>query len=49
MTFIHLLEPASDALGEECLGGTFVEYPWAFGIAMVSLFAMFFVELVSFH
>lgn len=47
--FIHLLEPASDALGEECLGGTFVEYPWAFGIALMSLFAMFFIELISFH
>ena len=47
--FIHLLEPASDSLGEECLGGTFVEYPWAFGIALMSLFAMFFIELISFH
>lgn len=47
--FIHLLEPASDSLGEECLGGTFAEYPWAFAIALMALFAMFFVELVSFH
>lgn len=47
--FIHLLEPASDALGEECLGGTFLEYPWAFGIALMTLFAMFFLELVAFH
>lgn len=47
--FIHLLEPASDSLGEECLGGTFVEYPWAFGIALMALFAMFFIELLSFH
>lgn len=47
--FIHLLEPAADALGNECLGGTFAEYPWAFGIALMTLFALFFVEIVSFH
>lgn len=45
--FIHLLEPASEALGNECLGGTFVEYPWAFGICLMSLFALFFTEIVS--
>lgn len=45
--FIHLLEPASDALGNECLGGTFVEYPWAFGICLMSLFALFFTEIIS--
>ncbi|KAG7665332.1 uncharacterized protein J8A68_001020 [[Candida] subhashii] len=27
--FIHLLEPASDALGNECLTGVIAEYPWA--------------------
>lgn len=42
--FIHLLEPASDSLGDECLGGTFVRYPWAFGIALMSLFVMFFTQ-----
>lgn len=47
--FIHLLEPASDALGEECLGGTFAEYPWAFGIALMSLMVMFFFEIIAFH
>lgn len=45
--FIHLLEPASDALGEECLGGTFADYPWAFGICLMSLFALFFVEIIT--
>lgn len=47
--FIHLLEPASDALGNECLGGTFAEYPWAFGICLMTLFVLFFVELCVFH
>lgn len=47
--FIHLLEPASDALGNECLGGTFAEYPWAFGICLMTLFALFFAELMVFR
>ncbi|CAB4255683.1 similar to Saccharomyces cerevisiae YLR130C ZRT2 Low-affinity zinc transporter of the plasma membrane [Maudiozyma barnettii] len=45
--FIHLLSPASDALGNECLGGTFAEYPWAFGISLMTLFALFFTEIIS--
>ena len=45
--FIHLLEPASEALGDECLGGTFEEYPWAFGICLMSLFALFLSELLT--
>ena len=45
--FIHLLEPANDALTNECLGGTFAEYPWAFGISLMMLFVLFFTEIVS--
>ncbi|KAK5773683.1 low-affinity Zn(2+) transporter ZRT2 PWA37_004964 [Arxiozyma heterogenica] len=45
--FIHLLQPASEALGDDCLGGTFVEYPWAFGICLMSLFALFLTEIIS--
>ena len=47
--FIHLLEPAADALGNECLGGTFAAYPWAFGICLMTLFALFFAELMVFR
>ncbi|CCE85700.1 Piso0_005321 [Millerozyma farinosa CBS 7064] len=47
--FIHLLEPANDSLTEDCLGGTFAEYPWAYGIALMTLFVLFFCELVSYH
>lgn len=47
--FIHLLEPASDALGQECLGGTFAEYPWAFAIALMTLMCLFFIEIIAFH
>jgi len=47
--FIHLLEPASDDLGDECLGGVLGEYPWAFGICLMSLFALFLSEIVAHH
>lgn len=47
--FIHLLEPANDNLSNECLGGTFEDYPWAYGIALMSLFVLFFFELASFN
>ncbi|ODV84398.1 hypothetical protein CANARDRAFT_8751 [[Candida] arabinofermentans NRRL YB-2248] len=47
--FIHLLEPASDALGNECLGGVFAEYPMAFGICLISLMVMFFGELIAYR
>ena len=45
--FIHLLQPANEALSNECLGGTFEEYPWAFGICLMSLFLLFLVEIIS--
>lgn len=45
--FMHLLEPASDALGNECLGGTFANYPWAFAICLMSLFVLFLTEIVA--
>ncbi|KAL3231633.1 Zinc-regulated transporter 2 [Nakaseomyces bracarensis] len=47
--FVHLLEPAADNLGNPCLGGTFADYPWAFGICLMSLFLLFLVEIVSHH
>lgn len=45
--FIHLLAHAASALGQSCLGGTFEDYPWDFGICMMSLFVLFFIELLS--
>lgn len=45
--FIHLLHPASEALGNDCLGATFVDYPFAFAICLISLFLLFFTEIVS--
>ncbi|CAL9737123.1 zinc-regulated transporter 2 [Monosporozyma servazzii] len=45
--FVHLLQPANEALDNECLGGTFAEYPWAFGISLMSLFFLFLLEIIS--
>ncbi|KAK9488169.1 Zinc/iron permease [Lipomyces starkeyi] len=47
--FIHLLSPAVDALGDPCLGGTWVVYPWAIAIAMIAVFILFFIELVTYR
>lgn len=45
--FIHLLPPAQDYLGSDCLTGPITEYPWVEGIAMMAIFAMFFSELMA--
>lgn len=47
--FIHLLSPALDALGSECLTGTWTVYPWALAISMMSVFGIFTLELVAFR
>ncbi|RLV95985.1 Zinc-regulated transporter 2 [Spathaspora sp. JA1] len=47
--FIHLLEPASDALSDPCLTGVITEYPWAFGICLMTLFVLFFFELCAYQ
>ncbi|KAL6452156.1 ZRT2 Zinc-regulated transporter 2 [Candida maltosa Xu316] len=47
--FIHLLEPAADALGDECLTGPITDYPWAFGICLMTLMLLFFFELVAYQ
>ncbi|RCK67391.1 Zinc-regulated transporter 1 [Candida viswanathii] len=39
--FIHLLADGLEALTDECIGGTFENYPWAEGIALMSLFCVF--------
>ncbi|CAN9330437.1 unnamed protein product [Alternaria alternata] len=45
--FIHLLAPANEALGNECLTGVIAAYPWPEGIALMTLFLMFFLELMT--
>lgn len=45
--FIHLLAPANDALRDPCLTGPITEYPWVEGIALMTIFILFFVELMA--
>lgn len=44
--FIHLLAPAHEALTNVCLTGPITEYPWVEGITMITIFVLFFVELM---
>ncbi|KAL9016844.1 MAG: hypothetical protein Q9185_005842 [Variospora sp. 1 TL-2023] len=45
--FIHLLAPANEALGNECLTGPITDYPWVEGIALMAVFVLFFTELMA--
>ncbi len=45
--FIHLLSPANDALRNPCLSGVITEYDWVEGIALMTVFAIFFTELMA--
>ncbi|KAF8534140.1 Zinc/iron permease [Trichophaea hybrida] len=45
--FIHLLTPSNDALTNPCLTGVITQYPWSQGIALISLFVLFFVEILA--
>ena len=45
--FIHLLSPANDALRNPCLTGVITEYDWVEGIALMTIFAIFFTELMA--
>ncbi|EJD07290.1 ZIP zinc/iron transport family [Fomitiporia mediterranea MF3/22] len=47
--FIHLLDPATDALSNPCLTGGWQDYPWALALCMFSIFVIFFVELFAFR
>lgn len=47
--FIHLLSPASDNLSNDCLGYPFDVYPFAFGICLIVLMLMFFLELIAYR
>ncbi|KAI9706588.1 MAG: hypothetical protein M1836_003595 [Candelina mexicana] len=45
--FIHLLAPANEALTNSCLTGPITEYPWVEGIALMTIFVLFFIELMT--
>jgi zinc transporter 1/2/3 len=43
----QLLAPATDALTSPCLSGPITGYDWAEGIALMTVFTMFFIELMA--
>ncbi|KAL9100498.1 MAG: hypothetical protein Q9163_004137 [Psora crenata] len=45
--FIHLLAPANEALTDPCLTGPITDYSWVEGIALMTVFVLFFVELMA--
>ena len=45
--FIHLLAPACDALTNPCLTGPITNYDWAEGIVLMTIFMLFFIELMA--
>jgi zinc transporter 1/2/3 len=45
--FIHLMAPANEAFTNPCLTGVITKYPWAEGIALMTIFLMFFLELMT--
>ncbi|KAL3423386.1 ZIP zinc/iron transporter [Phlyctema vagabunda] len=45
--FIHLLAPAIENLASPCLTGPITSYSWAEGIALMTVFVMFFIELMA--
>lgn len=49
--FIHLLSPAAsnEELGSPCLNDAFQNYPFAFAFAMISMFAVFIVEVMAYR
>ncbi|ODV79744.1 low affinity zinc transporter [Suhomyces tanzawaensis NRRL Y-17324] len=47
--FIHLLQPADEALSSECLTGPITEYPWAYAICLMTLFLLFFCEMCAYR
>lgn len=44
--FIHLLGPAEEALKNPCLTGPITDYSWVEGIILMTIFVLFFIELM---
>jgi solute carrier family 39 (zinc transporter), member 1/2/3 len=44
--FIHLLGPAEEALKNPCLTGPITQYSWVEGIILMTIFLLFFIELM---
>lgn len=46
---VHLLDPATESLGQECLGAPFTEYPMALGLCLIMVFVMFVSEILAYR
>jgi zinc transporter 1/2/3 len=44
--WMHLLSPASQALGDPCLANILPDYDWAMGIGLMTVMVMFLIELI---
>lgn len=44
--WMHLLSPASEALGNPCLGDILPDYDWAMAIGLMTVMVMFLIELI---
>ncbi|KAJ8495293.1 hypothetical protein ONZ45_g12915 [Pleurotus djamor] len=47
--FIHLLDPAVDALGSDCLADAWGDYPYALALCLLGIFVIFVAELIAFR
>jgi zinc transporter 1/2/3 len=47
LTLLQLLAPANEALGDPCLTGPITDYSWPEAIALMTIFLMFFLELMT--
>ena len=47
LTPLQLLAPASQALMNPCLTGPITQYEWVEGIALITVFLLFFIELMA--
>lgn len=45
--FVHLLYEAMQSLGDPCLPAAFHDFPYSIGIALVGIFFVFWIELVT--
>lgn len=47
--FVHLLEPATDELGQECLNSNFNDYPMAYAFALIAMMVLFAGEFLAYR
>ncbi|TLD30857.1 hypothetical protein PspLS_02282 [Pyricularia sp. CBS 133598] len=45
--FMHLISPANEILGKDCLKPLLGDYDWSMGIVLMTVMAMFFIEMIG--